>query len=192
LSQPLSQTVAEGGTAAFKIAASGTPAPTFQWYKNGVPLSGATNSYLTLVSLTANDIANYSVVATNSAGSVTSSSAFLNVLAATPTATAPIVSEPTPTTPVVSGPVGTAPVILSQPVSQTVVTQGTAAFKIAASGAPDPTFQWYKDGVAIPGATNSWYAISGVTSSQAGIYTVVATNSAGSATSNGATLSVTQ
>ena len=193
LSQPLSQTVAEGGTAAFKIAASGTPAPTFQWYKNGVPLSGATNSYLTLVSLTANDIANYSVVATNSAGSVTSSSAFLNVVAATPTATAPIVSEPTtPTAPVVSAPTGTAPVILSQPASQTVVTQGSVAFKIAASGTPAPTFQWYKDGAAIPDATNSWYAISGVTSSQAGIYTVVATNSAGSATSNGATLSVTQ
>jgi hypothetical protein len=194
-SQPLSQTVNEGGTATFKIAASGTPAPSYQWYKNGVAMPGATNSYLYLASLTANDDANYSVVATNSAGSATSSLARLTVLVPTPSAPAPVVYEPAPTAPAPSStapaPSGSAPVITWQPSSQTVAAQGTAAFKIAASGTPAPTYQWYKDGVAVPGATNSWYAISGVTSIHAGVYTVVATNSAGSATSEGATLNVT-
>jgi hypothetical protein len=61
---------------------------------------------------------------------------------------------------------------------------------VAANGTPAPTFQWRKDGVAIPNATGAALTLASVTSANAGSYTVVATNAAGSVTSNAATLTV--
>jgi hypothetical protein len=55
------------------------PAPTFQWLKNGAAIAGWTNSTLSLEGVSTNDIAAYSVIATNSAGSATSAPAFLSV-----------------------------------------------------------------------------------------------------------------
>ncbi|WP_161554634.1 immunoglobulin domain-containing protein [Ereboglobus luteus] len=46
--------------------------------------------------------------------------------------------------------------------------------------APIPTYQWYKDGVAIAGATESALTISSVTRTDAGRYSVQATNPMGS------------
>ena len=40
-------------------------------------------------------------------------------------------------------------------------------------------FQWHKDGVAIPGATNATYFIAAAREEDAGVYTVVITDSAG-------------
>ena len=53
------------------------------------------------------------------------------------------------------------------------------------------TYQWRKNGVNINGATNSSFTISNATTSTAGTYSVVVTNSGGSVTSNNATLTVT-
>lgn len=87
-------------------------------------------------------------------------------------------------------PATTAPAITTQPSSQVVVAGNSANFTAAASGTPAPTYQWQKDGVAIVGATGTTYTIASTTAADAGSYTVVATNSAGSATSNAALLSV--
>jgi hypothetical protein len=79
-SQPLSTTVVAGSSATFSVAASGDPAPSYQWRRNGTNISGATNSSYTLASATtADNGAQFSVVVSNSAGSVTSSAATLNV-----------------------------------------------------------------------------------------------------------------
>jgi hypothetical protein len=80
---------------------------------------------------------------------------------------------------------------MTQPQSQSAVVKGTVTFSVLASGTPAPTYQWYRDGVAIAGATGTSYMISPVFASHAGTYTVVATNSAGSVTSSGAVLTVT-
>lgn len=53
-------------------SADGIPAPTFQWFKNGVALEGATTEILKLASITTNDVGRYTVVATNVAGTATS------------------------------------------------------------------------------------------------------------------------
>ena len=61
---------------------SGVPAPGYQWLFNGVTVPGATGTALSLNNAQAADIGDYQAVATNSAGSVTSSVAHLTVLIA--------------------------------------------------------------------------------------------------------------
>jgi sugar lactone lactonase YvrE len=82
--QPQSQTVTAGATVTFTVAATGVPAPTYQWYLNGTAITGATSSSFTLYSVQTTSAGSYSVTVTNSAGSVTSNTATLTVNAATP------------------------------------------------------------------------------------------------------------
>lgn len=165
--QPQSLSITIGSGATFSVTATGSPAPTYQWQKGGVAIGGATGSSYSIASAQSGDAGSYSVVATNIAGSVTSSSATLTVNAA-----------------------ATAPAITAQPQSQTVTAGGSATFSVSATGSPAPTYQWQKGGVNIAGAASSSYVISSVQAGDAGSYSVVVTNSAGSVTSNGATLTV--
>jgi hypothetical protein len=165
--QPTSRSVIAGANVTFTVGASGTPAPTFQWKKNGTVISGATSSTFTLNAVQISDAATFTAVATNSAGSATSSGAVLTVATST-----------------------VAPVITTQPASQSVLPGANVTFTVAASGTPTPTFQWKKNGTVISGATSSTYTLNAVQGSTAGTYTAVATNSAGSATSAGAVLTV--
>ena len=79
--QPQGLTVAPGTNVVFSVAATGTPAPTYQWLKNGKSISGATNDHLTLGNVTTNDSGSYTVGVTNSAGGLLSSTAMLAVVA---------------------------------------------------------------------------------------------------------------
>jgi len=81
------------------------------------------------------------------------------------------------------------PSITSQPAAQNVTAGAAVTLSVTASGTVS-TYQWYLNGVAVAGATTSTYTISRVTSTNAGTYTVVLSNSAGSTTSNAATLTV--
>ncbi len=88
--QPASQTVTAGTAVTFSVVASGSPAPTYQWQKGGVNITGATNASYGIASAGAADAGSYTVVATNASGSVTSNAAVLTVNAApapTPTPT---------------------------------------------------------------------------------------------------------
>jgi hypothetical protein len=74
--QPANQTVSVGQAAAFTVAATGTPPLSYQWQKNGAAISGATSSsYATPATTAADNGAQFRVVVSNSAGSVTSSAA---------------------------------------------------------------------------------------------------------------------
>ena len=86
----------------------------------------------------------------------------------------------------------TAPVITSQPGAVTVVAGGSATFSVAATGNPSPTYQWLRNGAAISGATAASYSMASVQTADAGSYTVVVSNAAGSVTSSAATLIVTE
>jgi hypothetical protein len=52
-----------------------------------------------------------------------------------------------------------------------------------ADGTPAPSFQWKKDGVLIPGATEATYVIPVLGPEHGGTYVAIATNSEGSAES---------
>ncbi len=92
----------------------------------------------------------------------------------------------------VTAPVTVAPLIGTQPGNQVVPAGGTATFSVVATGTPSPTYQWRKGGVPIVGATNQSLTLNSMQVSAAGSYDVVVTNSAGSVTSDAATLTVSQ
>ena len=165
--QPVNVTVTAGQPAAFSVTATGSAAPTYQWKKNAVNISGAINDTYTISATVGGDAGTYSVVVTNSVSSVTSNNATLTVNAA-----------------------NVAPSITTQPTNQTVITGQSATFSVTATGTPAPTYQWRKGGVAIAGATNSTYAIAATVGGDAGTYSVVATNVVNSVTSTSATLTV--
>lgn len=62
------------------VRASGTPAPSFQWRRNGEPLPKATSSYLNIQELSAADAGTYDVVISNEVGSITSPAGEVKVL----------------------------------------------------------------------------------------------------------------
>ena len=169
VSNPSAQTVVQGSKVIFSVTATGSATLSYQWYKNTLAISGATLSSYSINSTSQSDAGNYSVMVTNNAGSVNSSIATLTV----------------------SNPV-VAPSIINQPASQSVNTGNTASFSVSASGTSPFAYQWYKNGIAISGATNTTYTIAAAASADLGNYTVTVTNSAGSITSNTANLSVNQ
>jgi pectate lyase/pectin methylesterase-like acyl-CoA thioesterase len=165
--QPRSQTILVGEPVNFTVAASGSAPFTYQWRKNGANIAGATAPSFSIASLRLSDSGAYTVVVTNGAGSVASDTARLIVT----------------TTPV-------PPSIISQPAPITVVAGAQAQFAVTAEGSSPLSFQWRKDGVAIPGATNATYTIASASADDAGSYTVTVTNTAGGATSDPAALTV--
>jgi hypothetical protein len=84
-----------------------------------------------------------------------------------------------------------APTIVVQPANQTVAAGQSATFTVTATSNGPFTYQWYKNGTAISGATSSSYTTPATAGNQNGtIYTVTITNAAGTVTSVSATLAV--
>ena len=83
-----------------------------------------------------------------------------------------------------------APNILTNPVSVTVTAGVTAVFSVSATGVPDPSYQWVKDGTNLLNATSSTLTVSNAQDGDAGVYSVIVANSAASVTSSNATLTV--
>lgn len=82
------------------------------------------------------------------------------------------------------------PTITTQPQSQTVNAGAPVSFTVGATGTAPLSYQWKKNGTDIAGATNTTYSIASTVVGDAGNYSVVVTNPAGSATSTTATLTV--
>jgi uncharacterized repeat protein (TIGR01451 family) len=78
--QPVDVHVTAGGTAQFQSAAQGAPTLSYQWFFNGTNIIGATSNSLNLTNVQPQHAGGYSVVITNSFGSVTSVVAQLTVV----------------------------------------------------------------------------------------------------------------
>jgi len=164
--QPQDQNVNEGSDAVFSVVATGTPAPSYQWRKDGTPIPGATDSSYTVANAQPGDEGSYSVEVSNVAGTVTSADAMLTV--------------------------NVAPVITAQPQDQNVNEGSDAVFSVVATGTPAPSYQWRKNGTPIPGATDSSYTVANAQPGDAGSYSVEVSNVAGTVTSADAVLTVSE
>jgi hypothetical protein len=164
--QPYLETVAAGSSVSFTVGASGTAPLTYQWLLGGTPIAGATSPTITMQAVQAASAGSYSVVATNPAGSSRSTGAVLTVTAAG------------------------GPVFQYQPSPTSVTVGGTATLIVGVVGTPPLLCQWSKGGIAIPGATSTSITFSPVAATDAGTYSVVITNPAGSIASSGVALSV--
>jgi len=178
--QPAAQTTNAPDPASFSVTASGST-PNYQWQRSAdggttwADIAGAAAAtYNTGATSTAMSGQQYRVVVSNAGGTVTSAAAMLTV-------------NPTPA----------APAFTAQPADQSVTAGAAAAFTVVAGGTPAPALLWQRsnDGGAtwanIAAATNATYNTGPTTALQNGErYRAVAVNSAGSATSNAATLTV--
>ena len=87
---------------------------------------------------------------------------------------------------------GNAPSITSQPSSITVAVGQPASFSVGAAGTPPLAYQWQRDLVDIPGASDTTYTLPSASLSDSGAaFRAVVTNGLGTATSDDATLMVT-
>ena len=167
---PVPVAACAGDTVMFTVAATGENL-SYQWQKGSVNLqsnavvSGETTPTLTLTGVRTSDAANYKCVVTNACNSLVSSAAALTVRTGPPSFT-------------------------THPFDRTRCVGVSATFTVAASGSP--AFQWRKDSVTIPDATNTTYTIASPVVADAGTLDCVALNPCGSVTSNPAQFVVNQ
>ena len=160
LSQPVSLAVNPGAAASFSIWASGAAPLSYQWRKDGTPISGATAASYAIASAGSGDLGNYQVVVTNTHGTATSQTASLTL---------------------------NTPVTISQhPTGRTVALGAGLSLTVSASGTGPLAYQWRKGGVAIAGATAATYSVASAQPANAGTYTVAVSNVVGSVTSEAA------
>ncbi len=164
--QPTNATVTLGARATFSVTATGTAPLKYQWYEYGGPIQGANAAKYTTPAVTNQDNGvDYYVVVSNSLGTATSNYVYVNV------------NDP--------------PTIVGQPASVTVSLPSFVFFSVDAAGTGTLTYQWYKNGVAVPTANGPTCPTGPLTAADNGDkYFVVVKNAYGAATSKPATITV--
>lgn len=170
--QPQSCTHMVGTNATFTVVATNSAPLAYQWQRDTAigslvfwDLTGCTNASLVLTNLQPSDGADYRVVITNVDGAVTSDVATLTV--------------------------HWSPSITLQPVNFPSVSLGVNLTNLVrASGNPAPCYQWCLNGLPLAGRTSTSLVLTNVQLADAGAYTAVATNLAGSVTSRVVTLNI--
>ena len=161
--QPTGQDKNAGESVSFNVTLVGTAPLSYQWRKEGGPLTGATASSLVRTNLRGTDAGNYDVVVSNVFGIVTSAVAVLTVRD---------------------------PFITGQPISQAKNAGDTVSLKVTAVGTAPMSYQWRKEGGLLTGATASSLVLPNLLIADAGNYDVVVSNVFGIVTSAVAVLSV--
>lgn len=153
------QRAAPGETASFSVSATGFPPLTYQWRRNAVAISGATSARYDIASVKDADAGDYTCVVTGPGGTVTSAAMSFAVNLEAPT-------------------------LNSSAPAEVIKAPGEAVeLSFAYYGTLPISYQWRRDSIPIPGATNSFLIINSIKGSDAGVYTMTVTNPAGRVTS---------
>lgn len=156
--QPQAVTLCEGQALSLTVEAIST-SPTYQWYRNGNPISGATTATYSVPATTLNQNGSYTVQITGTCSStpVTSQVATVTVNPATAIALSP----------------GNVNTTVGQPVTL-----------VAAATGQNNVFQWQKNGMDISTATSPVYSIPSAQKSDEGTYRAIVTGTCGADTSD--------
>lgn len=100
-------------------------------------------------------------------------------------------SADAPPPPETAGTQCVAPSVTQQPTDASVTTGQNASFSVVASGSAPLGYQWQRNGANIDGATAASYTLAATAPDSGAVFRAVVTACDGSATSNGATLTVT-
>jgi hypothetical protein len=151
-----------GATLTLTGFSSGAPTITYQWWQNGVALSGQNGLTLSIANVTNSNSGTYYLTATNSLGGEQSPNVTVNVY------TYPVL-------------LGVSPQTSGQ--TQTLFTGAKAHFAITSVGGFTPfSYQWYTNGTPDAYGTNTTYAVTNVQATTPTTFTCIVTNSVGSAT----------
>jgi hypothetical protein len=156
---------APGEPIAMSVVATGVLPLNYQWRKDGNDLPGANSSTHVIAAAQLSDAGVYSVMVSNVAGYVSSTGAMLSVVCL---------------------PLGLA----SGPASQAVNAGTPVTLSCSATGSPPSAYQWFKNSVAVPGATNASLVFNPAYVQDAGTYRVAVTNCSGGLVSDDAVLTV--
>jgi uncharacterized repeat protein (TIGR01451 family) len=163
--QPASLIVTQGNQAAFGVLVTGDGPFGYRWLFNDTnALSVANSPTLVISNAQPANAGLYSVLVTNDAASALSTSATL------------IVRVP--------------PFVTLQPLDIAVTPDSPAVFTVVAGGDAPLQYQWFKDAVEIPAATDSNYTIENAQAANEGSYSVRVSNGVGSTNSASAALRV--
>jgi uncharacterized lipoprotein YddW (UPF0748 family) len=155
---PASKSVVRGDSVLFE-ASPGVedPSITWQWLHEGTEIPGANGPQYSFDDAQTLHEGAYQVVLSNLGGSATSEVAVLTVLLP--------------------------PEITQQPQSRTNLAGSELLLSIVASGSNPLAYQWHLNGTPLPAATTAGYSKMPVMNTDQGTYFVIVTNTAGSATS---------
>jgi hypothetical protein len=163
--KPVGGNYDSGATISLSAGAIGIPPLAYQWYANGAPIAGATDSTYTKVSAAGTDTGSYTLVASNAYGLATSVVAQVTVLLA-------------PT------------LVRDLPTAATNYLTLNEHLEVVAGGQEPLSYQWYKGSSPVAGATTTALSLTNLQAAAAASYYVVITNSLGRATSSVAALTV--
>jgi hypothetical protein len=171
--QPVSRRVVQGATATFYVQATACPVPYYQWYFNGVGITGATGSSFQILNAQLTNAGTYWAVLSNPEwGGLPGGSVYVS-----DSATLTVLDQPPP-------------IITHPPQSQTALVGSAVDLQVGAAGTPPLAYHWFFNESAITGVGGSSLHLANVQATQAGAYLVVVTNGTGAATSAPAMLSV--
>jgi hypothetical protein len=142
-----------------RVTAAGTGPFSYQWRKNGEPIPDAVEAVYTNPAVGPGDGGSYDVVVTNIVGSVASGLARV------------VVTE-------VPGKVYP-PTIARHPMRALVQPGASLTLRVSAAGTGPLAYQWFLNGVELPGATAPTYSVASMGASNMGLYCVRITNSGG-------------
>lgn len=156
--------VAAGTTNVVAASVTGFPAPTYQWFKDGTSIDGATAATLVVPNLSSVHTGTYTLSATNDYGAVLSPPILVNVVS---------------------------PLVISkQPVGRAFGSAETIVLTVEANISVDTAYQWFRNGVPILDGISASLVLRDNQPDRAGTYTVTLTNVAGSVTSAPAILTL--